>query len=389
MLRNRFSGPRGRLTPVVPWPAVGTLEAHVRAEQVRVVFRQAPPAQLLSIVAAGVICLVLWNVSDRGHLRAWFAVVTAVTLGRIALSVLFQRRAPAPGAMLPWEIGFVASLGAVCLAWGLGGWLIMPKDSAVHEAVVYFFLMGVAGGAVATYSAHVTATIIAILALMLPATIAFALQDVLELRAMAAGGVLYLVAAVRSTRTFGFFLGRTYQLSFELHQAYDRARDLARTDELTGLANRRAFVEQGRAALDQANRYGRPLSLVMFDIDHFKRINDTHGHAAGDAALRTVADVLRRAARAADTPGRIGGEEFALILPETPAAAAVTLAERLRRDVAALAFEYDGATIRFTCSFGVAEAGRAIAQLDTLLAAADEALYRAKAEGRDRVVRHY
>jgi diguanylate cyclase (GGDEF)-like protein len=250
---------------------------------------------------------------------------------------------------------------------------------------VYFFLMGVAGGAVATYAAHPVASAVSIVMLMVPATVVFAFSDMTELRVLAAGGVLYLGAALRSIRTFGFFLRRTYQLSFELHQAWDRAHDQARTDELTGLPNRRAFVERGTAALDQARRYHRPLSLVMFDIDHFKKINDTLGHAAGDATLRAAAVVVQRTARAADVTGRIGGEEFAILLPETAALEAAILAERLRRDLAAVALTHEGHEIRFTCSFGVAECGAGTAKLDQLLDAADGALYAAKAAGRNRV----
>ena len=177
-------------------------------------------------------------------------------------------------------------------------------------------------------------------------------------------------------------------MSFELNQAFGRARELARTDDLTGLANRRAFIELGTTALDQARRYDRALSLVMFDIDHFKQINDTHGHAAGDGVLRAIAGTVRQAARAADTPGRLGGEEVALLLPETGGAAALALAERLRRDVAALAIAHYGTPLHCTCSFGVAERSGSVATLNALLGAADEALYRAKAEGRNLVRAH-
>jgi len=384
---DRPSALRRRLTPVLPWPAAGTVDAHIRAERVRLVFQQAPPAQLLSLVAAAVICYALWGVAEHTRLLIWFAIVTAVTLVRLTLSLQFRRRTPDPDTMPWWEQAFIASLAGICLAWGAGGWWIMPHGSVIHQAIVYFFLIGVAGGAAATYAAHALASTIAISALMLPATLGFALENVLELRVLALGGVLYLAAALRSVRTFGFFLHRTFELSYELRLAYGRAQELARTDELTGLANRRAFVEHGVAALDQARRYGRQLALVMFDIDHFKRINDTYGHAAGDAALRAVADRIRRAARAADVAGRLGGEEFALLLPETGIDAAVRVAERLRRDVAALTVPYDGTALQFTCSFGVTEHRGDTTGLDTLLQAADEALYRAKAQGRDRVER--
>jgi diguanylate cyclase (GGDEF)-like protein len=376
---------RARLTPITPWPAAGSLDAHIRAEEVRVVFQQAPPAQLISVVAAAVICYALWGVAGHARLLLWMGAIAVSVVGRISLSLAFRRRAPTVEQMPAWETAFVLSLAVVSLVWGLGGWFVMPRDSLIHQAIVYFYLMGVAGGAVATYSAHALASAVAICALMLPVTIAFALQNVLELRVLAAGGVLYLAAALRSTRSFGFFLRQTFQLSYELNQAYGRARELSRTDDLTGLANRRAFVDLGTTALDQARRYDRALSLVMFDIDHFKQINDSNGHAAGDAVLRAVAGAVKQAARAADTPGRLGGEEFALLLPETGAAAATGLAERLRRDVAALAIPFNGTVLRCTCSFGVAERDQAVLDLDALLGRADAALYLAKAQGRNRV----
>jgi diguanylate cyclase (GGDEF)-like protein len=212
----------------------------------------------------------------------------------------------------------------------------------------------------------------------------FARDDVLELRVMAVGGALYLIAAIRATRTYSRFWRRTFQLSWELRQAKSLADTLARTDELTGINNRRAFTDLSHQALEHTQRYHRPLALVMFDIDRFKAINDAHGHAAGDRVLQAVGATIVRAARSPDIPGRLGGEEFAVLLPETDGAEALTFAERLRRDLSALAVAYNGATIRFSCSFGVAARGEH-ETLDALLMRADAAMYRAKGEGRNRV----
>ena len=375
-----------RLSGVTQWPIADTVESHVRAEQVRIIYRHGPPAQLLSLVAAAVICWVLWEHGSHRGLVVWWLTLTGITLGRIGLVLLFQKRQPPPERMLGWERAFVITLGLVTLAWGLGGVLVMPGDSPLHEALVYFFLMGVAGGAVATYGAHVVATVVAVCCLMVPATVAFVIIGPFEMRVFAAAGLLFMAAALRSTRSFGFFLGRTFQLSYELRLAYARVREQAHTDELTSLANRRAFLGVGAAAIDQAKRYARPLSLLMLDIDHFKKINDTYGHAAGDAALRATAAALRKAARAADTPGRLGGEEFAVLLPETNAAEALVVAERIRHDVKAIEVTHEGATVRFTTSIGIAECTAGIEGIDALLHEADEALYEAKEGGRDRVV---
>lgn len=383
---SRASGAR-RLTPVVPWPAAGTLDEHIRTEQVRLVFQQAPQAQLLSVVAAAMVAWVLYDVGDRTAIRWWFATIVLVTVGRVVLGTAFRKAAPLPQVMRRWESAFLVTLALVSLTWGVGGWLIMPAGSPLHQAVVYFFLMGIAAGAAASYAAHAAGAAIAITAIIVPSIVAFLVTGPGEQRALAVGGMLYLAAAIRSIRSYGFYLRKTFQLSYELHTAYAHAQALARTDELTGLANRRAFVERGRSAVEQARRYGRPLSLVTFDVDHFKKINDTYGHAAGDEVLRQVAALATIAQRGSDVAGRLGGEEFAVLLPETTAAEATVFAERLREAMTELRVAHEGAEIRFTCSFGVAEVEETTAKLDELLGAADEALYRAKAAGRNRVSR--
>ena len=303
----------------------------------------------------------------------------------MTITMRFQATEPQPSSMPGWEVAFISTLTMVSLAWGIGGLWIMPANSPLVEATVYFFLMGVAGGAVAVYSAHSLASAIAIVAVMVPPTVAFAFSGVFELRAMAMGGLLYLLAALRSTRSFGFFLRRTFQLSYELKAAYGWAKEQASTDELTGLPNRRDFMDAARAALDQATRYGRKLSIAMLDIDHFKLINDEHGHAMGDSALIAIGRVLIRQARGSDKPGRIGGEEFAILLPETDASEALIVAERIRHEVQRLEVSQNGTVIKPTCSIGVATQGDDLTDLDSLLGGADEALYAAKSAGRNRV----
>ena len=157
------------------------------------------------------------------------------------------------------------------------------------------------------------------------------------------------------------------------------AENRATTDELTGLPNRRALE---RSMHDHA---GGPCSVLYIDLDHFKKLNDGFGHAAGDAALRHVAAIFKRALRSGDVPARIGGEEFALWLPGAPAAKAMEVANRVRDAVRGSVLEYGGAEIRITCSIGVASIPESVAQVDNLLGAADVATYRAKEAGRDRI----
>jgi diguanylate cyclase (GGDEF)-like protein len=166
---------------------------------------------------------------------------------------------------------------------------------------------------------------------------------------------------------------------------YEQAEHLATTDGLTGLLNRRTFNVQLKGRLREAHRYDRPLSLLLLDVDHFKRVNDTHGHPAGDAVLQGVAKVAQKQARETDIVARYGGEEMALILPETDARGAHAIAERLRKAVEAAAHATARGNLRVTVSIGLATWRGGGESEEALLAAADRALYRAKQAGRNRV----
>lgn len=166
---------------------------------------------------------------------------------------------------------------------------------------------------------------------------------------------------------------------------YGRMRERSERDPLTNLRNRRALD----AALEQegprARRYARSLAVVALDVDHFKPVNDRYGHAAGDAVLRRLAEVLSEGVRDVDVAARVGGEEFVLVLPETSAAAAREVAERLRAAIASAVVEHDGERIQVRISAGVAAWPESVGAPEDLLDAADAALYTSKHSGRDRV----
>jgi diguanylate cyclase (GGDEF)-like protein len=162
--------------------------------------------------------------------------------------------------------------------------------------------------------------------------------------------------------------------------------EMARRDPLTGLGNRREFMERGAAACDTARRYKRELCVLMIDVDHFKAVNDRHGHAAGDDVLRHLAVTLQLALRGTDVCARMGGEEFAVLLPETGMEAGREVAERIRRAVAAarVPSEHAPVPLQVTVSIGVAPFS-AQRPLEAILARADRELYGAKRAGRNRV----
>ena len=178
---------------------------------------------------------------------------------------------------------------------------------------------------------------------------------------------------------------RIDQATEELRQQKELAEHRARTDPLTGLPNRRAFTELARVEIERAQRFGQPLSLVAIDLDHFKSINDGHGHAVGDAVLVDFARRAQAQLRVIDLLARIGGEEFVLLLPGTDAEGAFQVAERIRLLLDQRALSIPGGSLRYTSSFGVAELEPLFPGLDRWLARADAALYAAKGKGRNRV----
>lgn len=160
---------------------------------------------------------------------------------------------------------------------------------------------------------------------------------------------------------------------------------LSTTDGLTQVANHRAFQERLREEFRRAQRYDDPMALILMDIDHFKAVNDTHGHLVGDEVLKAVAKALKGAVRETDFIARYGGEEFAVVLPKTHLAGALTVAERMSQSLKSTRTGVDGA-IRVTGSFGVSGfPGRGVTTAEQLLKTADDALYRSKREGRNKI----
>ncbi|MGA7432557.1 MAG: GGDEF domain-containing protein [Xanthobacteraceae bacterium] len=199
-----------------------------------------------------------------------------------------------------------------------------------------------------------------------------------------------LVNVIAGCFVLGLLLLRWLPLAIkERGRADQHAADLetlAAVDWLTGLYNRRHFETLAQAELARSQRYMRPLTVMMMDIDHFKDVNDTYGHATGDRVLQALATVCLATKRDADVIGRIGGEEFALLLPETTDTAAAQFAERLRQQIRDCAPVVGGEKLPITVSIGIAGVTLTTSGIQPLLNSADQALYDAKHSGRNRVV---
>ena len=194
------------------------------------------------------------------------------------------------------------------------------------------------------------------------------------------GPALLVFYAVTIGSSFAFLLMHKERADRETYE-------LATTDSLTAVYNRRTFKELAEPQLSRSRRAQVPVSLLMLDLDHFKRINDTYGHLAGDDVLKAFAKLVGACLRKEDLLARYGGEEFVVLLPSASQQAALSLSERIREQVAARPFDANGHLVRVTVSVGIAsEAGDTLPSLEAMLGRADEALYKAKDDGRNRVV---
>jgi diguanylate cyclase (GGDEF)-like protein len=186
---------------------------------------------------------------------------------------------------------------------------------------------------------------------------------------------------LRNARNLGVIAAGALETAWTIEDA----RRNARTDPLTGLANRRGFSERFAQVISETDRYGGSAALVLLDVDFFKKVNDTYGHEAGDAVLVALGDVVAEGRRTVDLAARLGGEELALILPQTDVSSARDLAERLRKRIESLSVRTNSGEVRVTASFGVAEYSARSGEGDKVFERADQALYAAKRNGRNRV----
>ncbi|HQO14383.1 MAG TPA: GGDEF domain-containing protein [Smithellaceae bacterium] len=193
---------------------------------------------------------------------------------------------------------------------------------------------------------------------------------------------LFFIIAV----TFSFIMTNNIRMEIELRGTMTQLQKMATTDPLTGIPNYRFFFQAGEQEMRRVYRYKNHLSVLMLDIDHFKKINDKYGHAVGDTVLATFADVCKKCLRDIDIFGRLGGEEFAVISPQTDIIGAKILAERLRTNIEQTEIKTEKGNVRITVSIGATELLPQENNFESVLKRADDAMYEAKRKGRNRVV---
>lgn len=366
-------------------PQINSDEVSIEAynERLSLLLNQSYPAAYLSVLVGLLLVVILWGEQDHQRLVIWYSCIVLTAAARIFIYLSYRRTPPKEPPVTRREILYRASTLTYFAVWGLGGLWVIQGVSLLDKVIALYFLIGLAGSAISVFSASRFLQLGAILILVLPFVLWFLAMGDVKPVAMAAAGAMFLISAIRSSKVLADAIQMNFTLKHNLLQANAQAEHLARVDELTQLFNRRAFYEHCELQLTQSMRTGNPLSLVLLDLDHFKRINDSYGHSVGDAALVHIAGLLSGTIRSSDICGRVGGEEFAVLLPGTSVAQAEKVAQNLREKLASTPFEFPDGAQPVTASFGVTAVTGDI--LD-MVRDADSALYSAKSAGRNRVV---
>ncbi|MBD9599849.1 diguanylate cyclase [Pseudomonas sp. PDM10] len=354
----------------------------VRTDRLHQLFRQSVSAVFGSYLAAIMLCWLCWDRFEHSVVLWWLAILTGSTLLRISMFVVYFRSDESERTPQRWERKYWSTLVLSASIWGGGAFVVMPADDLLSQALVMLFAVGMSVSAVSCYSAYLYMTLVSIGLVLLPCTAWLLFQSSMIQVGMALSVLVFASFVARATRKMSEALETAFRLTREMEQANSISTRAAQTDELTGLKSRRAFFEHAQQLYNECETNRLGVCVVMLDMDHFKHINDTYGHQVGDQVLRQMGAVISSSFRATDIHGRLGGEEFAVLLPDTSIEAAVEIAEQLIQTIAGLMIE---PVHCITASLGVASTDAGDKDLHSLMNNADKALYRAKALGRNQV----
>ena len=363
--------------------AVADLSVLVQSDKLKLLYRQSFPAIFISVLNAILLTTILWSTQDHRVLLSWFGILLATAMTRLILFGRYRKAAPEGENVLIWEKPYFITLTLSSLVWGVGCLFIMPSDSPVHQAVIFYFLIGMSGGALSVYSAHREMTLATIASVLLPVTVYFLVNREFVFVGMAIGAIIFFLSALRATRVLGLSMHQNLLMTHQLEISKEEAERLARVDELTGLYNRRAFYEYGKVLINNSQRNKDEISVILMDIDNFKTINDRFGHAAGDATLKQIGQILLQRLRKSDVFARVGGEEFGMLLPATSLTKAARLAEEIRHVIEQTPMRFENEHFSITASFGVSSGQY---DIDSLVRQADIAMYQSKDSGRNVVI---
>ncbi len=360
----------------------GFIEEQVRTDRLHQLFRQSFSAIFGSYMAAVMLCWLCWDRFDHRVMLLWLVALALTSLLRVKMFTDWFRCPNSERTPQRWEHRYWITLILSAAVWGAGAFALMPTDDRLSQVLIMLFTVGMSVSAVSCYSVYRSMTLVSIGLVLLPCTLWLLLQPSPMQVGVGIAVLVFSSFVVSATRKLSDALEKAFRLTRQMERAHSISTRAAQTDELTGLMNRRAFFEHAHVLYAQCRHQQQPLCALMMDMDHFKAINDTYGHQAGDQVLRQIGGVISTSFRQADVYGRLGGEEFAVLLPNTSLETARAIAEQLVKAVAGLASE---PVHGLTASLGLASTQAQDLDLHGLMNTADKALYRAKAMGRNQV----
>ena len=360
----------------------GVIEEQVRTDRLHQLFRQSFSAVFGSYLGAAMLCWLCWDRFDHKVMLVWLVLLAGASLLRLKMFMDWFRCPENERTPIGWERRYWVTLMMSAGIWGAGALAVMPVDDRVSQVLVMLFTVGMSVSAVSCYSAYRYMTLGSMALVLLPCTLWLLFQPSSMQVGMALAVLVFSSFVVGATHKMSDALEKAFRLTRQMERAHLISTRAAQTDELTGLMNRRAFFEHAQRVYDQCKHDRQPLCALMIDMDHFKDINDTYGHQVGDQVLRQIGVVIRTFFRQSDVSGRLGGEEFAVLLPDTSVEVARDIAEQLLKTIAGLVTE---PVVGLTASLGVASSMAIGQDLHHLMNTADKALYRAKALGRNQV----
>lgn len=356
-----------------------------QAERLRLVFSNLPVVIAVSVASAFILAALLRRVVRPLPLLSWLVAGIVISCLRYLDYRRFRRRAGESLLDLRrWNRRLVLGTGASGAFWGCAALALFPADLP-HQVLIAFVLAGLSAGAMTSYSALRQCYLAFVLPAVVPVAARMGMQYNEIDRGMALLTVLFLCVVIRSAMETDRTIGNVLSTRAENSRLLQELHHQATHDALVDLPNQREFHSRLLSLAQSSARHRRPYALLFIDLDRFKDINDTGGHAAGDAALRRVADLLRGQVRSGDTAARLGGDEFAVLLPEAPRDHAESVARRILAAIDQLALPWEGKQFTLGASIGLAYSEFGQCGATALLGAADAACYAAKTGGGSRI----
>jgi diguanylate cyclase (GGDEF)-like protein len=361
----------------------------VKSEQIRILFSAIPGSLFAILICSSLLSIAQWHVIDHDTIIAWFFITNLLSLLRLLMFQQFERHQRERLVDSIWAQRAVLTSIASGITWGVGGYLLFPEQSPVHQVFLAFIISGICAGAITTLSAMTVAVRGFVVFAITPMIVKFNLIDSEFSIAMTIMSMLFVTMILVSAKRLNETIHQSLEFRYQRELAEQTIHHQAQFDDLTNLPNRRLFLAMLRQEMAKAERHHRFGAVFFVDLDRFKSVNDSLGHAVGDELLVRVARKITGRLRQEDTLARLGGDEFVVLLPEVGIDAesagthAWTIADEMRK-LFSEPFMIHGHDIHLTISVGVALfPGKVIAE--DLLKYADVAMYRAKSEGRNGV----